>query len=465
MRTRADVQLLLWRAWLGATSAQVDAAWATVAAAPNTDTGYAALVDSVLGTSAQDVPNASAPTLAPWPVYPGAYATPEQIQAYFAATNARKATDLPLIQAWWASQMATRTDFPLQENLALFWHNHFATSNDKVRRPPYMLAQNQLFRQYGMGNFVDLLIAVAKDPAMLDWLDGKTSTKNAPNENFSRESMELFTLGIGNYSETDVREAARACTGWTLADDGTVAFDPNRWDSGTKTILGQTAVFNMDGANGHPGFLPLVASQAATARYLCTKLFVWFAGDAPAASDLAPMIAAWGTTGNIRVVLRALFTSAGFGAATAMANHAKNPAGWTTGILRGLGIAPPIDATFSQYTAVSNGIKDQGMTLFAPENVGSWPPNIAWLSSGNQIMRFNLAAQMLTGVASLANPATDAFITQLSDQLGGLALSAGVHARLLALTVNNGRATVSTSANGQQAVAQAIVAGPDYQAQ
>ena len=427
---RDQVQLLLWRAGFGATPAQVDAATAL---------GYSATVENLLAFAGPPPSGPNLPAIAP-PLPQDA--TLEQVTAHKAAIREADVIGLTAVTDWWANLMSTSAS-PLQENLTLFWHNHFATSNDKVNNPPYMLQQNQLFRALGAGRFVDLLIAVSKDPAMLIWLDGQSNIKGHPNENWARESMELFTLGIGNYTESDVQAAARACTGWTLAADGTVAFNATRFDSGTKTILGQTGNFGLD------DFSRMLAAHPATAAHLCTKLFVWFAGDNPTGADLAPMLAAWNqTNGNIQSVLRALFLSAAFAPERATTAYIKNPVAWTIGIVRGLSVAAADDT-------VANAINAQGMILFRPTNVGGWPGGLAWISPDSQIVRYNLAGQLINPSGTFLGPATSAFMQQLADKLGGIIIPADVQAKLL---------TLGSGSDGQRAVAQVVLAGPDYQA-
>ena len=437
MSERERVQLLLWRAGLGATPAQVDAATAK---------GYAQAVEDILTYPGQ---GASPPALPPWPIQPDIYTGADERTNYqktVAATinernNARSVGDRMLLN-WWADLLRTSTT-PLQENLTVFWHNHFATSLDKVDRPAYMLQQNQLLRAQGAGKFVDLLISISKDPAMLIWLDGQSNIKGHPNENWSREVMELFTLGIGNYTEQDVREAARACTGWTIRTDGTVAFNAARFDSGSKTILGQTGNFDLD------DFSRMLANHPQTAKYLSHKLFVWFAGDEPTAADLAPMLDAWNTTGGeIRSVLRALFLSDAFTPERAATAHIKNPVAWTVGILRGL----TVDITGEQ---LANAMAAQDMTIFRPPSVGGWPNGTAWISPSNQVLRFNLAAGLVGKVGNLSGKADDAFMDEIADRLGGIPISDDLRGKLLAL---------GSGPEGKRAVTQILLAGPGYQA-
>jgi len=432
MGDRERVQLLLWRAGMGATPAQVDAATAK---------GYAAAVEDMLNYP--DAP-ASAPDLPAWPVGPATLPsklTGDQKTQLVKEINQANQQGIRMAASWWADLMRT-TSAPLQENLTLFWHNHFATANDKVRRPAYMLGQNQLFRAQGAGKFVDLLIAVSKDPAMLHWLDGQTNVKGHPNENWAREVMELFTLGIGNYTEQDVREGARASTGWTVSYDGQVKFEPKRFDNGSKTILGQTGNFNLD------DFSRMLAGKPQTAAFVSGKLFRWFVGDDPAASDLAPMLDAWNQTGGeIRGVLRALFTSDAFTVERAASAYIKNPAAWTVGAIRGL----EADVTGEQIVQM---LQVQGMQLFYPPNVGGWPNGPAWISPSNQVLRFNLAAGLVIKSGALAGTADDAWIGELADRLGGIPIADDVRGKLTAL---------GNVPNGRRAVAQVVLAGPGFQ--
>ncbi len=436
MDERGRVQLLLWRAGFGAKPAQVDAAAAK---------GYAAAVEEMLNYP--DTP-ANPPDIPPWPLAPVSFLGSDEkanyqksIIATQRARNDARSTGNRMILGWWSDRLRT-SPTPLQENLTLFWHNHFATSLDKVDRPAYMLVQNQLLREKGAGKFVDLLIAASKDPAMLVWLDGRENVKGHPNENWSREVMELFTLGIGNYTEQDVREGARASTGWTLSYDGKAVFNPQRFDGGAKTILGQSGTFNLD------DFSRLLANHPETAKRTTARLFVWFVDDDPADADLAPMLAAWRQTGGeIRAVLRALFLSDAFTPERATSAHIKNPVSWTVGILRGLGV----DITGEQLAGL---MAAQDMTIFRPPNVGGWPSGTAWISPSNQVNRFNLAGGLVAKVGMLSGKADDAFITEIADRLGGIPIPDDLRGKLIAL---------GSGPEGKRAVTQILLAGPGYQ--
>src|SRR5262249_1083378 len=166
---------------------------------------------------------------------------------------------------WWANRMVA-SRHPLEEKMALFWHGHFAANESKVRDYRKMLGQLELFYKHGTGNFRDLMIAEAKDPGMLSFLDAGVNVKGAPNENFAREIMELFTMGVGNYSEKDIREAARAFTGWNYVDLKFVV-NKDQHDDGSKTFLGKTG--NFDGVD----IIDIILQQPVTARFVSGKIY------------------------------------------------------------------------------------------------------------------------------------------------------------------------------------------------
>src|SRR5437667_6084120 len=163
---------------------------------------------------------------------------------------------------------------PLEEKMTLFWHGHFAVNESKVRDYRKMLGQLDLFYKYGTDNFRDLMVAVAKDPAMLSFLDAGVNVKGAPNENFAREIMELFTMGVGNYTEKDIREAARAFTGWNYVDLQFVV-NKDQHDAGPKTFLGKTG--NFDGVD----VIDIIMKQPATPKFIASKMYRFFVRQDP----------------------------------------------------------------------------------------------------------------------------------------------------------------------------------------
>ena len=186
------------------------------------------------------------------------------------------------LRAWWVREMLS-TPSPLTERMTLFWHNHFTSGQDKVPYPQTMAHQNVLLRREALGNFGEMLHDVAKDPAMLLYLDGAGSRKGKPNENFAREVMELFTLGEGHYSQQDVSEAARAYTGWSLdPDTQAYVWRPNLHDDGLKTVLGQTGTFDGDEV------LDILLSRPETATFITTELWREFVSDTPDPAQTTP---------------------------------------------------------------------------------------------------------------------------------------------------------------------------------
>ena len=289
---------------------------------------------------------------------------------------------LDSIKKWWLYRMS-HSPRPLEEKMTLFWHGHFATANYKVDHPHWMWQQNETFRAHALGNFRTLLGAVSRDPAMLVWLDGGENRRGRPNENYGRELMELFTLGVGGgYSETDVKEAARAFTGWQFDHDTALfTFRPDQHDDGPKTFLGQTGPFNGD------DILDILACHPSTANFICTKLFTFFVHEAPSPADVKPLVQAYFRSGySVRAVLSAIFTSPTFYSDAALHSKIKSPTEYIVTALRTL------DAPFS---AANNNLLGAGRTmgqeLFNPPNVKGWPGGKAWMNTMTLITRANFA--------------------------------------------------------------------------
>ncbi len=266
------------------------------------------------------------------------------------------------LRTWWLREMLD-TPSPLTERMTLFWHNHFVSAQTKVKSPMLMLRQNQLLRQHAVGNFATLLHAVARDPAMLVYLDNAQNRKAQPNENFAREVMELFTLGEGRYGERDVKEGARAFTGWSLdPDDGTFVFRRFQHDGGDKTVLGRTG--NLDGDD----VLDLLLAQPACAEFIVGKLWREFVSPEPAAAEVRRIAAVFRNARyDIRTALRLLLTSDAFYAPDNRAVLIKSPVELVVGTLHGFGVETGELAPFAFLTAAL------GQNLFSPPNVKGWP--------------------------------------------------------------------------------------------
>ncbi len=287
------------------------------------------------------------------------------------------------LRAWWLQEMLV-TPSPLTERMTLFWHGHFATSQQKVRLTPLMYRQNVTLRANAMGNFGTLLHAVAKDPAMLVYLDGVQNRRGHPNENFAREVMELFTLGEGHYSEQDVREAARAFTGWSIdRDSATYVWRPRLHDDGAKTVFGHSG--NLDG----DGVLDLILARPETATFITSELWREFISPDPDAAQVAAIAARFRASGyDIKTVLRALFISDAFYASEARGTLVRSPADLVAGTLHTLDMLPSDTLPYAVACA------SMGQNLFSPPNVKGWPGGDVWINSSTLLARKQFLARI-----------------------------------------------------------------------
>jgi hypothetical protein len=286
-------------------------------------------------------------------------------------------------QQWWAKRMLT-TNRPLEEKLALFWHGHFATSDDKLRDYRKSLKQLALFRTAGNGNFRDLLIGVAKDPAMLVYLDAGENIKGSPNENFSREILELFTMGVGNYTEKDIREAARAFTGWTN-DSLTFVVKPELHDEEEKTFLGQSG--NFDGTD----IINIVLEQDVTARFIAAKLYRYFVHTEPSAHLVTQLGKQFKEENyDIASLLHTIFLARDFYSPHAYGTQIKSPVHLVVSTYRKLGLTDiPGVPDFNTAT------RTLGQELFHPPNVAGWEGGRSWVTPALLLERGNFARDIL----------------------------------------------------------------------
>ena len=280
------------------------------------------------------------------------------------------------LRSWWIGEMIS-TPSPLTERMTLFWHGHFTSSQQKVRFSQLMYRQNVLLRRYALGNFGELLHAVSRDPAMVVYLDSATNRRDHPNENFAREVMELFTLGEGHYTEADVREAARAFTGWSIEPaTGEFLWRPRQHDEGDKTVLGRTGNFNGDDV------LDLLLAQPATAVNVVNKLWRELVSPTPDPVEVQRIAAVFRDSRyDVRSTLRALFLSPAFWAEENRGSLVKSPAELVVGTVRSFNVqvGDPIPLAF-----LLNGL---GQNLFGPPNVKGWPGGDAWINSSTLLAR------------------------------------------------------------------------------
>jgi len=376
------------------------------------------------------------PTFAAIPAV-GANDTREERQARNTAVNDQG----DQLTQWWLTRMVV-AHRPVRERLTFAWHNHWATSLSKVRQASLMLKQNELLRSQGLGSFTTLAQQLVVDPALMIWLDAEKNTKAAPNENLARELMELFCLGVGGgYTEDDVKQSARALTGWRVAADGTVSHDAQRTDPGPETVLGvtdhftpQTLVGAILAAHSHP-------------RYLATRWWHQLAsGDAPSDDVLTRLVAAYGSGRDSTALISAILLDPAFDAAAG--TLAASPVEWLVGAMRTLAI-PATAANVQQGRAV---LRMLGQVPFYPPNVSGWPSGASWSSTAAATTRAAAAAKL----ASLAD------LSEVSSATGNSRIDAVAH--LLALDHFSPRTLDALAlAKGKpvQLVATALIS-PDY---
>jgi uncharacterized protein (DUF1800 family) len=264
--------------------------------------------------------------------------------------------------------------------MVLFWHNHFVSSLQKVRSPVLMYRQQLVLRKHALGSFGDLLHEVSKDPAMVIYLDNASNRKGEPNENFAREVMELFTLGEGNYNEADIKEAARAFTGWSIdADAGEFMWRPLVHDDGVKTILGRSGNFDGDAV------LDILLAQPPAADFIVSKLWREFVSPTPDPPEIKRIARMFRDNRyDIKVAVRAILTSDAFYAPQNRAALIKSPVDLIVGTMRQFrfetGDVLPLVLASRQL----------GQDLFAPPNVKGWPGGEAWINSATLLQRKQL---------------------------------------------------------------------------
>ncbi|HEX4432305.1 MAG TPA: DUF1800 domain-containing protein [Frankiaceae bacterium] len=423
MASRGDVTLLLRRAGFTPTRAEVDAA---VARGPE---GY---VTDALTPGRPD---------------PGAEATPppklddpaelikelaksaDQTQRKAARKQVRKQS-LELA-AWWIQRMVA-TKRPFTEKMAFFWHGHFATSVQKVRSPALMLAQQDIFRSKGLGGFDDLVLAVAQDPAMMRWLDTLRSSADDPNENFAREMFELFVLGHGNYSEQDVRQAARTFTGWRWTPARGFRIAQRQHDDGVKTVLGST------GNLGGEDVIRLAVAQPASHRWIASRIWSRFGAHAAPTDSVVADLLTSAPPRPLSDLFRAVLLSPALTSTPVRTGLVKQPVEWVVGAQRALGTALPARTVLTTLNSL-------GQVPFAPASVGGWPEGMAWLSTSatDAKVTFAVALASAADLSAIADEPASQRVDALADLLAldgwsqrsqrALAGASGDPARLAAL--------------------------------
>ena len=310
--------------------------------------------------------------------------------------NERRAQDrrmLGELRRWWVGLMID-TEAPLVENLVLLWHSHFASRHRNVRDTYLMYQQNQMFREHAVGSFAELARAVVHDPAMLKFLNNDQNNKRKPNENLAREFMELFTLGEGHYTEKDIKQGARALTGYHIEDNDFV-FHENRHDSKKKTVLGTTAKLDGD------GFVDVLLGQPACPRYVALKLYRQFVADVSDHLDEVPgdnkaviqRLAGMLRKNDYQIspVLKVLLKSKHFYDPAIVGKKIKSPAQLVVGTVRTLGTPKRSLGT------LSDGMRAMGQDLFDPPSVAGWNGGRSWINTSTLFTRQNVCTYLITG--------------------------------------------------------------------
>lgn len=338
------------------------------------------------------------------------------------------------LKSAWITRMLCTGD-PLAEQLTLMWHDHFATSYLKVNDVRMMWDQNELFRRRARGPFAELLGDVLKDPAMLIWLDANSNSKKLPNENLARELMELFTLGVGHYSESDVKEAARALTGLTVVD-GAARTDPHKHDGGVKTVLGKT------GRISSGDLVKLLVTHPATCSRIAGRICDHFLGEGVASNEQMELLAMGLGQNRLSIdwAIRTALSSQLFFSATTIGRRITPPVVFVTGAVRALDSRQrrPPAAVLADWMA------ELGQDLFHPPNVGGWPGGRAWMSSQRMIARIRFANMLGEQKAKIPSPANTRMKSK--DDLTGLLLGRPLGSEVDALLVESGaeQAIIST---------------------
>ncbi|HPF41414.1 MAG TPA: DUF1800 domain-containing protein [Phycisphaerae bacterium] len=290
------------------------------------------------------------------------------------------------VTRWWVEKM-TSSSRPLQEKLVLFWHGHFTSGFREVKSSGALYQQNQLFRRNAHGNFRSLLLAVTEDPAMIIYLNTQQNRKGKPNENYARELMELFTMGEGEYTERDIKEAARAFTGISIdRRTGKSIYRANQHDFGKKTFLGKTGDF-------HPAdIIDIILEQPATAEYMARKFWEFFAYENPEPEIVHALADTLRKNRyEIKPMLTAMFRSDAFYSQRARFTHIKSPIELLVGTMRTLEITP-VDTE-----AMVFGLQTMGQTPMQPPNVKGWDGGETWITSSTLFNRYNVLGRLLTG--------------------------------------------------------------------
>ena len=336
--------------------------------------------------------------------------TPEERQALLMkAQNANRQT-LMRVGDWWLNRMS-KAAYPLQEKLTLFWHGHFTTSARDERLSRMMWIQNETLRKHAAGNFGKFVKAISRDPAMLDYLNNQQNRKGRPNENYARELMELFTLGIGNYTEADIKDAARAFTGWGHSGAEFI-FRKFDHDYNGKTFMGKTGNFNGD------DIIDIILQQPICPKYIASRIWNFFVSETENPAAIASMAEVLKANNyELKPVLKLMFSSKAFYSNDVIGSQIKSPIQLMVGTVRLLNVDMPPSRILLQP---GGPMMQMGQAPFLPPNVKGWPGGRAWINTSTLFMRYNamirLAGEMKNSAITSSDPAdkiVDSWISKL----------------------------------------------------
>ncbi len=390
----------------------------------------------------------------------------------------------PMVASWWLYRMLV-TQRPMQERMALFWHNHFATSASKVGDGNLMLIQIQMFQRLALADFKTLVVEVSKDPAMLVWLDGVRNVKGKPNENFARELLELFTMGIGHYTERDIQEAARAFTGWSFSRvTRSFVFNRAQHDDGEKEFLGKRGRFNGE------DIVQMAVEHPATAVFMARKFYRLFINDVDPVDERAVQALAKEFTQSgysVRALMRKLLLSDAFWSPLNYRRRIKSPVEFVVGALRQVGVGERLRqldlnsgtgqrAVVAYLRFATQWTRRIGQMLLYPPDVSGWEWGTAWISSQTMLERMRFAEflvpnrgplgfQTLRDLLGSEPPRTiEGFIDRLGETLD-VPLSKETREKLQDYLQKRGGITALRGADRSvvQGVLQIVFASPEFQ--
>lgn len=395
------------------------------------------LLDAVQTRASTRPPSWTAEPPRPRPVLVRELGSPQKVEEMFR----ERMIDA---KAWWVREMV-ETDSPLTERLTLFWHNHFTSSMRKVRRPKLLFWQNQLLRRHALGNFRTLLHEVAQDPAMLVYLDNFRNFAGAPNENFARELLELFTLGEGHYTEADVKAAARAFTGWTVSRrNGEFQNRRHAHDSGEKTFLGETGRF--DGAD----VIDIILQKRQCAQFVTEKLWDAFVGTPIEPGQQRKLATKFREEEfELRGVVEAILRDEAFWSAGNRATMIKSPVELVVGTVRTLELDVPDDRLMVR------ACRALGQDLFDPPNVKGWAGGTSWIAANTLLRRVRLMLRASTLQSTIPG--------QIDEWLGGLWADEPLDLRIQRVLLAVPAVQSSPSTDSPRRFVAQLLTDPSYQ--